>query len=323
MRVDAKETLFVVSPLLPRRAVLQGLGGLAVAAGSAARAEASGTAFVAIGDWGRKGSRHQVDVATAMGKGAGEIGSRFVLSAGDNFYPDGVQSVDDAHWKESFEDVYVAASLQTPWLAALGNHDYRGKPSAQLAYTRGSPRWRMPGRRYVVSGAEFGAPQLDVFVMDTTPVVGGEGEAMVRWARGRVSMPDAESEIGWLRGALARSTAEWKVVVGHHPIRSGGHHGGSPLLQEQVEPLLAAHNVQAYICGHDHALQHLRAGGTNHICTGAGSSAGHVDVVQGTLFRGSQPGFAMFALAGDGLRLEFRDFNGHSLYQVTLPRTLA
>ena len=313
----------MVSPLLPRRAVLQGLGGLVVAAGTAARAEAVSTPFVAIGDWGRNGGAYQSKVAAAMGKAAAEIGSRFVLSAGDNFYPAGVQSVDDPHWKDSFEDVYAAPSLQTPWFAALGNHDYRGKPGAQLAYARQNPRWRMPERHYVVSGAEFGAPQLDVFVLDTTPIVGGDAEAVIRLSRGRVSLPEAEPQIAWLQAALAASAAPWKVVVGHHPIRSGGHHGGSEELVAQIEPLLAAHNVQAYICGHDHALQHIRAGGTNHICTGAGSSAGHVDAVHGTLFRGAQPGFAMFALRGDGLRLEFRDFNGRSLYQVTLPRTVA
>lgn len=311
------------SPLLPRRAVLQGLSGLAVAAGTAARAETTPTAFVAIGDWGRKGEMHQTEVAAAMGQAAAEIGSRFVLSAGDNFYPAGVQTVDDPHWKESFEDIYAAPALQTPWIAALGNHDYRGKPGAQLAYARRNPRWRMPQRHYVLSGAEFGAPQLDVFVLDTTPMVGDEAEAVMRLTRGRVSLPDPEPQIAWLKAALSASTADWKVVVGHHPIRSGGHHGGSLLLAERIEPLLATHNVQAYICGHDHTLQHIRAGGVNHICTGAGASAGDAAAVQGTLFRYSQPGFAMFALGREGLRLEFRDFGGRALYQAMIPRTPA
>lgn len=316
----------MITPLLPRRAVLQGLGGLALAAGTAGRAAAApgSGAFVALGDWGRRGERDQTAVATAMGRTAAEVGSRFVLSAGDNFYPAGVQTQDDDHWKESFADVYTAPALQTPWFASLGNHDYRGRPGAQLAYARANPRWRMPGRYYVVSGAEFGLPQLDIFVLDTTPIDGGEGEALMRLSRGRVSLPDPGPQLAWLKVALARSRADWKVVVGHHPIRSGGHHGGSPVLTAQIEPLLAAHNVQAYICGHDHVLQHIRAGGTNHICVGAGASSGDVSDVEGTLFRAPhQPGFALFRLTDDALHLEFRGPADRMLYQVAIPKAQA
>jgi acid phosphatase len=257
-----------------------------------------------------------------MGLAAAETGSRFVLSAGDNFYPMGVQTPEDADWKDSFEDVYTAPALQTPWFAALGNHDYRGRPGAQIAYGRSNPRWRMPQRYYKASGAEFGLPQLDIFVLDTTPIDGGEAEALVRLSRGRVSLPDPQAQIAWFKAALAASRADWKVVVGHHPIRSGGHHGGSAVLGAEIEPLLAAHNVQAYICGHDHALQHIRAGGTNHICTGAGSSSGHVAKVEGTLFGAShQTGFTLFALDDAGLRLEFRDGAGRRLYQTHISQT--
>ncbi|HEX7946682.1 MAG TPA: tartrate-resistant acid phosphatase type 5 family protein, partial [Phenylobacterium sp.] len=281
-------------------------------------------AFLALGDWGRRGERDQTAVATAMGRAAAEVGSRFVLSAGDNFYPAGVQTADDDHWKESFEDVYAAPALQTPWLVSLGNHDYRGHPGAQLAYARTHARWRMPGRYYAVSGATLGLPQLDVFVLDTTPIDGGDAEALMRLSRGRVSLPDPDAQIAWFKAALARSRADWKVVVGHHPIRSGGHHGGSAALAAQIEPLLAAHNVQAYVCGHDHVLQHIQAGGTNHICTGAGSSAGYATDVEGTRFRASQqPGFALFGLDDAGLRLEFRDASGRSLYQTRLAQTPA
>jgi tartrate-resistant acid phosphatase type 5 len=313
-------------PLLPRRAVLKGLGGLAVAAGSAARAGATpgSGAFLALGDWGRRGERHQSEVAAGMGRAAAEAGSRFVLSAGDNFYPMGVQSADEDHWKQSFEDVYTAPALQTPWFAALGNHDYRGHPGAQIAYGRANPRWRMPARYFVVPGAEFDLPQLEVFVLDTTPIDGGEAEALVRLSRGRVSLPDPEAQLTWLKAALATSRADWKVVVGHHPIRSGGHHGGSAVLAARLEPLLAAHNVQAYICGHDHALQHIRAGGINHICTGAGSSSGSVSDVEGTLFRvPHQTGFALFALEPASLRLTLRDSAGRPLYEALIPQRLA
>ena len=300
--------------------MLHGLAGAALAAATGARAQTALPSFVALGDWGRAGDRHQLDVAASMARAAAEIGSRFVISVGDNFYPAGVQSVDDPQWQASFEQVYAAPSLQTPWYVALGNHDYRGRPGAQTAYARTNGRWKMPNRHYVVSGVDLGLPDLDLFVLDTTPIAGDSDEAFVRLARGRISMPNPEHQVEWLQAALKRSRADWKVVVGHHPIHSGGHHGGSPALAEQVEPLLLAHGVQAYLCGHDHVQQHIQVGGAHHICTGAGSSAGEVEDVPGTLFRSGEPGFAMFTLGSDTLVVEFRDMAGRSLYRGAIPK---
>lgn len=253
-----------------------------------------------------------------MASAAAEIGGRFVISVGDNFYPAGVQSAFDSHWKESFEDVYAAASLQTPWYAALGNHDYRGRPSAQLDYARSSSRWRMPHRHYRV-GEVSGVADLDLFVLDTTPLTGDYSETLTRLSRGRIHVPDPEPQLAWFEAELAKSRARWKVVVGHHPIHSGGRHGGSPKLAETVEPLLARYGVQLYICGHDHVLQHVQAGSTHHICTGAGSSAGAVEDVKGSIFARGEPGFAVFKVGEQAIDLEFRSADGTTLHEAALP----
>lgn len=302
-----------------RRRVLQSGAAMCLAAGLPALAAEPRPplSFLAVGDWGRQGERDQTAVAAAMADAARQLGSRFVLSVGDNFYPGGVQSVTDPNWKRSFEDVYSAASLQTPWFAALGNHDYRGKPKAQIAYTAVSPRWRMPARYYQAQSQAL-APDLDIFVLDTTPMTEDVGEAIMRLSWGRVSMPDPRRQLAWLDEQLARSTAPWKVVVGHHPVRSGGRHGGSPILAQALEPLLERHGVQAYVCGHDHVLQHIQIGATHHICSGAGASAGPVTSVRGTRFAASRPGFAVFTLDGGGLRMGFRDAAGETLYEASL-----
>jgi tartrate-resistant acid phosphatase type 5 len=306
-----------------RRTVVQSGAALCLTATLPMRAWAQSQeqplSFLALGDWGRDGGREQTEVAAAMAKTAAEVGSRFVLSAGDNFYPGGVRSVRDPHWKASFEDVYSAASLQTPWYAALGNHDYRGKPKAQIRYSAHSQRWNMPHRYYQVD-RQILPDDLDIFVLDTTPMVGGVGEGIVRLSLGRISVPDPAQQLVWLDTQLAKSRATWKVVVGHHPIRSGGHHGGSATLKEQLEPLLTRYGVQVYICGHDHTLQHVQAGGLHHICTGAGSSAGEVGSIKGTRFAGSEPGFAVFTLAPGAMGLGFRGAGGNTLYEASLPQ---
>src|SRR5450631_2662486 len=85
-----------------------------------------GLNFIVFGDWGRKGEADQVEVAVQMAKAAKEAGAKFIISVGDNFYENGVASVDDKHWQTSFEQVYGDAALQVPWQVILGNHDYHG-----------------------------------------------------------------------------------------------------------------------------------------------------------------------------------------------------
>jgi len=305
-----------VRPRLDRRTVLQGMAAAALAAAAPARAQAAALAFLAVGDWGREGGRSQSAVAQAMAQAARETGSQFVLSVGDNFYPGGVTSSRDPQWRTSFEDVYADASLQTPWYAALGNHDYRGEPEAQLDYGRLAGRWRMPDRHYVVEAAS--SADLEIFVLDTTPLVADYGEALLRLCHGHATTPNPEQQLRWFKSQLASSRASWKVVVGHHPIHSGGRHGGEPALAQNIEPLLQAHGVQAYVCGHDHALQHIQVGGTHHICSGAGSSAGAAMEIAGSRFCAATPGFALFRLGGSGLELEFRDAQGRTLHQASL-----
>src|ERR1700754_3247232 len=85
------------------------IGGIAATAAIAPLSQSSAfsrpPSFLAFGDWGRDGAQHQRDVAVQMGKAAAELGSRFVVSVGDNFYENGVKSVDDPQWKTSFEDI--------------------------------------------------------------------------------------------------------------------------------------------------------------------------------------------------------------------------
>ncbi|WP_230770022.1 metallophosphoesterase [Sphingomonas sp. Leaf4] len=130
------------------------LGGFAVgAAGLAvtpAAAAPKGCSFAVLGDWGRD-TPEQHHVAAAMGRAAAAARSDFVLAIGDNFYSDGVESVDDPLWQSVFEGVYTHPALQVPWYALLGNHDYRGNPQAQIDYAATSKRWRMPARYYRVA----------------------------------------------------------------------------------------------------------------------------------------------------------------------------
>ena len=276
--------------------------------------------FLVVGDWGRNGTNHQREVAVQMGRTAAGAGSRCVFSVGDNFYENGVQSAADPQWRTSYEDIYSARSLQVPWYVALGNHDYRGVPQAQIDYAKVSPRWRMPGRYYKVAGGDIGAPHLDLFVIDTSPLVHQYRDNVHSVIAENVAGQNVPAQLQWLDDQLAKSVAPWKLVFGHHTIHSGGSgHGDTPETKDLIEPLLQKHGVQAYINGHDHDLQHLRRGGVDYICCGAGSEVRPVQAIEGTLFCEAQSGFAAIRSDPETLTLEFRDFTGARLYRSAVP----
>jgi len=302
---------------LDRRSVMAGIAATAALPYAGFAKPVKSASFVVVGDWGRDGAQHQRDVAVQMGKTAQALGSRFVVSVGDNFYDNGVQSVSDPQWQTSYEQVYTDPALQVPWYVALGNHDYRGNPQAQIDYAATSKRWRMPQRYYQVSGSSLGMPQIDLFVIDTSPAVQKYRENVESVIAHNVASQDEAAQLAWLDKALASSTARWKLVVGHHTIRSGGSgHGETPEMVALVLPILQRRGVTAYLFGHDHDLQHIETDGLHYIGCGAGSEVRRVSAVKGTKFCQSRSGFAAVSVSENGLSLEFMDFTGARLYSA-------
>jgi acid phosphatase len=299
---------------LTRRRVLQAAAGLGLWPRGALAEPAPSLAFLAIGDWGRGGQFHQGEVAAQMEKTAARLDVRFVVSVGDNFYPDGVQSADDPQWRSSFEDVYAGASLQVPWWAALGNHDHHGSPEAQIAYARKSPRWRMPGRTYVVNQRTPDGAGLDLFFLDTTPFATSGGEA----GDPAPKAAEAEAQLGWLDRALAGSVADWKLVIGHHPVFSGGEHGDTLSLAERLAPLLERRGVHAYLNGHDHDLQHVEVRKVAYLTTGSGSKVRPTAARAGTVFCSDSPGFLAVQADRARLRFSFWSASGAVLHEAAI-----
>jgi tartrate-resistant acid phosphatase type 5 len=113
------------------------------------------------------------------------------------------------------------------------------------------------------------------------------------------------------------------MVIGHHPIYSGGEHGDTRELVENILPLLQQHKVQAYFNGHDHDLQHLMAGEVNLFCSGAGSSVRPTRRTAHTKFSQSRSGFTTVTLSADKMEIRMIDKQGTLLYTTTVPRISA
>src|SRR5262249_54738469 len=157
-------------------------------------------------------------VAAQMAATASSMRAAFIISTGDNFYPNGVTSDSDAQWKKTYEDVYTAPALQVPWYVALGNHDYRGDPDAEAAYSARSRRWEMPARYYTSTIAVDDTTKAEFFVLDTSPFV--EKYKTEASYAGQVGPVATAPQLHWLDSALRVSKAQWKIGVGHHTIYS-------------------------------------------------------------------------------------------------------
>jgi acid phosphatase len=288
--------------------------------------------FLAIGGWGREGSSAQVRVARGLARAAHRLGARFVVTTGDNFCERGVTGLADPHWQRSFERVYVDPALRLPWYVALGERDHGGSVEAQQGYGRHNPRWNLPDRHYA-STLHSGGTTLLLVVLDTTPFVIREGPFVSGAGRARVLRglpgagalpPAAEAQIGWLRATLARSRAQWKIVVGHHPILSGSpFEGGSPELQARVRPLLEEHGVHAWLCGHDRDLQHLIHGSLHHLVSGAAGEVRPTGILPATQFALDELGFLAVSVSRDRLAFRFLDADGEELYLAEEPAAFA
>lgn len=280
--------------------------------------------FIAIGDQG-KANTGQNAVGAAIGTFCGANPCDFVVLLGDNFYQSGVSGTTDPLWQTAFVQPY--ATVNVPFYAVLGNHDYGGeglgtdipKGTNQVNYSMVNPKWRMPATHYhwVLNHVEF-------FGADTNR-----------------SMFSIDQDVrGDFDDWFAASTATWKIVFAHHPYKSNGEHGnagsydGLPFLpivnggavKSFVEQAVCG-KADFYITGHDHHLEWIQAtctrqGGvtTNLVVSGGGASSTSTPGNQPTYFKSAQIGFAYIVIQDRTFTLSFYDENGAQLFTRTITK---
>jgi len=262
--------------------------------------------FIAVGDAGTGGHGQRL-VAESMAQKASTDSTSFVLLLGDNIYESGVSSVKDPQWPEKFETVYDFPSLQIPFIAVLGNHDYYLNPQAQVEYTEVSDRWYMPSRYYTTSFRIDDSAEVQLFCLDTKPLAYGKKQADRQL--------ESESQIQWLEVELSASKARWRIVAGHHTIYSNGEHGDNPHLASILEPLFVRHNVDMYLAGHDHDLQILQpVKGVHYIVSGGGGKHRNTRWRENTIFAATNLGFTWISISFDDALVQFFDAAGTLQY---------
>lgn len=293
--------------------------------------------FLVLGDWGGielwpYTTIYERAVSKSMGKIAENLETQFTVALGDNFYFHGVKNVDDKRFQETFEDVFTAKSLMTPWYFCAGNHDHKGNVSAQIAYSSKSNRWNFPNYYYTKSWKIPGSDsELQLVLLDTVQLCGNSGDDYLgTQPEGPESITLSESQWDWLEDTLRSSTAHYLIVGGHYPVWSIAEHGPTKCLVDRLRPLLQKYNVTAYISGHDHNLQNLKEPNSSVEYFVIGSTAyidddkHHMSEVPtgSSLFFWAdftkEGGFAAVRVAVSNMTLEFVDAYGSTLYKREL-----
>ncbi|MGH9176447.1 MAG: metallophosphoesterase, partial [Vicinamibacterales bacterium] len=253
--------------------------------------------FAVIGDSGR-GTPPQHEVAAQMVRFRESFPYRFVLMLGDNIY-EGPATADD--YRRKFEEPYrVLLDAGVRFYAVLGNHD----DPRQVAYAP----FNMNGERYYTF-----SPPVDVVTKIATRV---EFFAIDSSSLDR-------QQLQWLDERLGASTAEWKIVMLHHPLYTSGRYSRSSRAHRwALEPMFVRHGVDAVFSGHEHiyqraALQH----GIQYFVSGAAGSLRLGDGVPATFIAKSYDNdyhFMLIEIDGDDMHFQAITRTGETIDAGTL-----
>jgi hypothetical protein len=207
--------------------------------------------FAVIGDWGT-GDNDQVRIAQQIFRTHQLSPLDFVISVGDNIYPNGSGNYFAKHFEAPFASLLKD---RVNFHTVLGNHDVRAGRQDQCQY----PLFNMGGAPYYT--LQRGDGLTEFFMLDSTDFDQRQG--------------------AWLESSLKDSKAKWKIAVFHHPIYSSGRMHGSDLrLRKELEPLLARYGVSIALSGHDHIYERTKPQqGVQYFVSGAGGQVrkGNVD----------------------------------------------
>ena len=213
----------------------------------------------------------------------------YVFTIGDNVYESG----DADEIDEKYFFVYARLLLEgVRFHSALGNHDVedcyasgaRPLPRDSSAYVGCDVAAQLDpanwfgyvdqARYYSVRSGEDPA-LFEVFVLDSNTLPTGQSKLD--------EDENDTAQVEWLRGALAASSAQWKIVVTHHPMHTPtaaswflnpfsfftGHDRDEGL--DFLEPIFVEYGVDVVFQGHNHFYARLEPRqGVRYFVSGGG-----------------------------------------------------
>jgi tartrate-resistant acid phosphatase type 5 len=251
---------------------------------------------VGMGDFGT-GTQAQKDVAAAIVRMGAAQPFDFGVTFGDNFYPSGMTGPDDMRWRDWWEALY--GPLGVVFYPSLGNHEWYSDDGAAAEVAYRSPSWRLPAPYY-----SFTAGPVQFFVVDTTEM--------------------SEAQVLWLDKAIGASASRWKVVYGHHPIFAPERNAKSGMymnvMRERLWPVIRG-RVDAYLCGHQHAMAHMEPkDGVHFFMSGGGGAPLNKVAMKGAIFAESRFGFLTLEAAEARMTIGIFDSEGKPFDSETITK---
>src|SRR4051794_24731276 len=230
----------------------------------------------------------------------------FIITTGDNNYPDGAASTIDINIGQYYHDFifpytgsYGQGAPYNKFFPALGNHDWNttnAQPFLNFFALPGNERYYT----FVQGPVQFFAVDSDPHEPDGITSTSTQGT--------------------WLRNNLALSSSAWKLVYMHHPPYSSGSHGNTPTLQWPYQ----AWGASIVLAGHDHDYERISVGGFPYIVNGTGGTSLYAfgAPISGSQVRYNADYGAMLVDAND-TQMVLRYYNRASTlidtYTMTLP----
>jgi len=200
----------------------------------------------------------------------------FIITTGDNNYPDGEASNIDTNIGQFFHE-YIH-----PYVGTFGS----GAVSNRFWPSIGNHEWPF--------GVSFLAPYLAYFTLPGNERYYSHrhGPVELYAVVGDRQEPDGALPVSiqsmWLSNALARSTAPWRIVYFHaSPYSSSATHGSHTHEADNMLWPFTEWGASAIYTGHNHHYERILTNGLNYVTIGLGGGRidGFVTPVAGSLSR--------------------------------------
>lgn len=270
--------------------------------------------FIAVGDTGRgcdAGDRYdfedspQCAVSNEMIKLQKRTGFNLFLFLGDNVYDFGNPS---GFFRKLYDPYRTLAESGVLFKGVLGNHDlYSNRGTRlQMKFFRAPSDeqktfFTKPIKEQLDALPDSGRPEtyysfvmnnglVEFFALDSS-VLADDCPKHFFWKRNQCTDEVKEAHLDWLKKALAKSEAKWRIIFLHHsPYSSAAYHGvthvddqgreipekipGEMQILRRLEADLAKiKEFHLVLSGHDHFYEHIELpkGSIPHFVAGGGS----------------------------------------------------
>ena len=139
----------------------------------------------------------------------------------------------------------------------------------------------------------------------------------------KVATADTTAQKKWLENGLKNSTANWKFVVGHHPLYSAGKRKGKTGdMLNSFAPLFEKYKVDVYFCGHEYQLEFDQPEGYHFVECISGSAAEATQVTSAPYakFVVQEFGFLTASLTAKEMLIQIINHEGKILYTTSVKK---